>query len=601
VNHEQFQTMLDELVAQSGVGQEVLGEVLARTSLRAPAETSRVEISEGNPAARRAIDQRRIPQGTVSKAVRALKEKGLLEDGEQLLWSPDRRTRAPLRLGSLYVIAGVKVARSSEHPRQVTTALLGLDGSRVLGTTHGTATCWEQVAELIHQHVTSLKNAADQDRAACGLEPLRMFGVGIEVDSPVNNGEVIPHRSDGSRPPVQLAAALRRLFDAATRSGQPIPVVVENDVNALAVLAIHQIRYTEPDLVVAGVFDEGVGGGLVMDGRLRRGGNGRAMEIGHLTVGLPSSHEGSPDIQGSGAGAGPARPSGFSAPCSCGHFAHVDTLATPSRIRAMLGDASLDQLGEIGPQHPEFRRARDVFSRGGAALGHALAHVLNTVDPSRIITYLPRVLAQPEPGTAAAAYLSAARQEVSRAFAADNQADYLTVRAFPAEPGHTELLGARAAAICVLESFIEHALRLDGCTTTLRRPAREPVFRDGQRERLTAGKGALGEAIFRAGGALSAALKLPGIMRITSDNSPARPYGHGCDLGHPRERRPAAGPGSRALSLIAPEMTSVTGSRVPGKTGTPARSITFLARILSPICSTASGSGRGRAAGHHHP
>ena len=50
MNHEQFQDMLDELVRQSGVGQEVLGEVLARTSLRAPEETSRVEISAGNPS-----------------------------------------------------------------------------------------------------------------------------------------------------------------------------------------------------------------------------------------------------------------------------------------------------------------------------------------------------------------------------------------------------------------------------------------------------------------------------------------------------------------------------------------------------------------------
>ena len=150
---------------------------------------------------------------------------------------------------------------------------------------------WDQVAQLIHQHVTTLKNACDQDRAGRRLQPLRMFGVGIEVGSPVSNGEVMPHPADGSRHPVRLAAALCRLFEADTSFGQPVPVLVENDVNALAVLAIHQIRYAEPDLVVVGVFDEGVGGGLVMDGRLRRGGNGRAMEIGHLPVGLPPGEE----------------------------------------------------------------------------------------------------------------------------------------------------------------------------------------------------------------------------------------------------------------------------------------------------------------------
>ena len=45
---------------------------------------------------------------------------------------------------------------------------------------------------------------------------------------------------------------------------------------------------------------------------------------------------------------------------------------------------------------------------------------------------------------------------------------------------------------------------------------------------------------------------------------------------------------SAAMTAAA---TSVTGSRVPGETGTPARSIRFLALILSPICSMAAGSG----------
>src|SRR6516164_22854 len=124
MQHDQFQDLLDALVKHSGVGQEVLGDVLARTSLRAPQETSRMEIAAGNPTARRPIDQRAIPQGTVSKAVKALKDKGFVEDGEKLLWSPDGRTLSPLRLGSLYAMAGVKVVQAGQRPRHVTTALL---------------------------------------------------------------------------------------------------------------------------------------------------------------------------------------------------------------------------------------------------------------------------------------------------------------------------------------------------------------------------------------------------------------------------------------------------------------------------------------------
>ena len=470
MNHEQFQAMLDKLVEKAGVGQEVLGEVLARVSLKAPEETSRIAIAAGNPTARRPVDQGEIPQGTVSKAVKALKVEGLLADGERSLLSPDGRPLAPLRLGSRYAIAGVKVTQSNEQPMQVTTALLGLDGSRILEPTLGRVDRWDRAAELIHHHVAALKSAGDQKRAAHGLEPLRMLGVGIEVGSPVYNGKVMPHLSDGSAPPVPLAAWLQRLFEADPSFDQPVPVIVENDVNALAVLAIHQARYAEPDLVVVGVFDEGVGGGLIMDSRLRRGGNGRAMEIGHLAVGFaPGQQEQQPVPPEPALEAASAGLPNFYTRCSCGHFGHVDTLAPPRRIQGMLGNLPLDQLGEIDSRDPGFKRAQAVFARSGAALGRALAHVSNTVNPSSIIAYLPSPLAEPKPDTAAAAYHRAVHQEVTSAFAAGNNGDYLKIRALPTKPEDLALRGARAAAVCVLESFIEHALRLDGCTTTLRR------------------------------------------------------------------------------------------------------------------------------------
>ena len=459
MNHEQFQDMLDELVRQSGVGQEVLGDVLARTSLRAPEETSRVEIAAGNPTARRAVDQRAIPQATVSKAVKALKDMGLLEDGEKLLWSPDGRTLSPLRLGSRYAMAGVKVVPEREQPRHVTTALLGLDSSRVLNTAHDPACSWDQVADLIHQHVTSLKNACDQDRASRGLPPLQILGVGVEVAAPVYNGQVMPLSRDRSRHPVPLADKLHRLFEADPGFGAPVPVITENDVNALAVLAIHQIHYAVPDLVVVSVFDEGVGGGLVMTGRLRRGGNGRAMEIGHLAAGFPLGQD----------PYSPSAGTGFETRCLCGQVGHVDTLAPPRRIVEQFGGGTLEQIGQIKAADPEFQRAQEIFTRSGAALGRALAHVSNTVNPSRIIMYLPAALAEPGPDTAAAAYLAAVRQELTSAFAAPDQPDYLRIRAFPANPQDAALLGAQAAAVCVLESFIEHALRLDGCKTASRR------------------------------------------------------------------------------------------------------------------------------------
>ena len=326
--------------------------------------------------------------------------------------SPDGRPLLPLRLGSSYAIAGVNdhavrraaqaghhgAARTGRHPRSL----------RHQRTT--AADRWDQATELIHRHVASLKRACDQDRAARGLKPLRMLGVGIEVGSPVYNGEVMPHLSDGSAPPVALAAALHRLFEADPDFGQAVPVIVENDVNALAVLAIHQAHYAEPDLVVVGVFDEGVGGGLVMDGRLRRGGNGRAMEIGHLAVGFPpGQQERQPDPQEPGRGAR-RQGSPISAPDA---GAATSGMSTPSHRRAASRECSATSpwtsSARSSSRDPRFKEAQDVFARSGAALGRALAHVSNTVNPSRIITYLPAPLAEPKPDTAAAAYRSAMR------------------------------------------------------------------------------------------------------------------------------------------------------------------------------------------------
>jgi hypothetical protein len=38
-------------------------------------------------------------------------------------------------------------------------------------------------------------------------------------------------------------------------------------------------------------------------------------------------------------------------------------------------------MSQISARDPEYRQAQEVFTHGGAALGRALAHVTNTVNP----------------------------------------------------------------------------------------------------------------------------------------------------------------------------------------------------------------------------
>ena len=245
-------------------------------------------------------------------------------------------------------------------------------------------------------------------------------------------------------------------------------MIVENDVNALAVLAIHEVHYTDRDLVVVGVFDEGVGGGLVMGhGGLRRG-DGRAMEIGHLAVGFPPGQDPEQNLPtGSRTGYVPAA-TGFRARCSCGQLGHVQSpSATPSRVEAFDG-GTLEQISQIdarghGVQASTGRiRAWRCRPRpAGACQQHRQPEQGNHAN-------LPPSLAAAEhkPHTAGAG--SHCRQ--NRDHPAWAVMSPITVGSAPSPPASrmprcwsTSRSGVRA------KSFIEHALRLYGCKPGPRR------------------------------------------------------------------------------------------------------------------------------------
>jgi glucokinase len=69
-----------------------------------------------------------------------------------------------------------------------------------------------------------------------------------------------------------------------------LPVYVENDASCAALAeAFHNGRMAVPHLVMFTV-GTGVGGGLVLNGRLYRGATGAASEVGHTLIGLDLEH-----------------------------------------------------------------------------------------------------------------------------------------------------------------------------------------------------------------------------------------------------------------------------------------------------------------------
>ena len=104
-------------------------------------------------------------------------------------------------------------------------------------------------------------------------------GLGIGVPSTVDQ------RSGRAVASVNIPLAGVDLRDRlAERFG--VPVMVENDANAAA-LAEHRLgagRGTRHMVMLT--LGTGVGGGLVLDGRLYRGAIGAAAELGHVTIDL---------------------------------------------------------------------------------------------------------------------------------------------------------------------------------------------------------------------------------------------------------------------------------------------------------------------------
>jgi predicted NBD/HSP70 family sugar kinase len=153
---------------------------------------------------------------------------------------------------------------------------------------------------------------------------------------------------------------------AVLRNALGVPVLVENDVNTLAVAERLYGAGREHGSYLVITIGRGVGCGIVVDGAVYRGASGGAGEIGHVPITLD----------------GPL--------CGCG---------LRGCLEAHVGDDALVRTGinrgvlEPGDTASELRQAaddgddvaREIYREAGAILGRALAGVVHTVDPEVIV------------------------------------------------------------------------------------------------------------------------------------------------------------------------------------------------------------------------
>ncbi len=198
-----------------------------------------------------------------------------------------------------------------------------------------------------------------------------------------------------------------------------LPVVIENDVNSLALAEQWFGAGRDTDSFALVTVGSGVGGAIVVDGTLLHGFSGAAGELGHNIVDP----------------AGPA--------CHCGKRGCVETYASDGAILSVIGSGrggippgSLAEALELAQSGDEV--ARQAFARAGRALGQGLSGLVNLLNP-------PLVVLSGEGISASDMFMDALGNELTRgSFSTAAEDCRLVVRPLPDE---TWARGAAAAML----------------------------------------------------------------------------------------------------------------------------------------------------------
>jgi len=222
----------------------------------------------------------------------------------------------------------------------VTRAVLAVD----IGSTKVAAAVVDEDGQVLRTAVRPTPQGPDGEEVFAALldavravEPDGVVACGVGSIGPMTlHGQTVsPINTPGWRSGFPL---LPRLTEALR-----MPVTVDNDAKALAVGEAWKGAGRGAGSFLAMVVSTGVGGGLVVDGRLLDGVQGNAGHVGHVVV-VPGG-----------------------SPCGCGGRGCLEAEISGTGIRRRTGLDARD----VGP---------DEVQRAGRLLGEALASVVNLLD-----------------------------------------------------------------------------------------------------------------------------------------------------------------------------------------------------------------------------
>lgn len=307
--------------------------------IRSGVATTRPELARLTGLSRSAVTQR----------VGALIDAGLVGENE-----PTESTggRPPTRL-HFHAESGVVLAADLgvTHGRLAVSSLDGAILSELAADKPialGPDVILDWVADRFADLLREAGRSADDVRGiGVGLPGPVEFSAGRAVSPPIMPGW------DG----VDIPPRLQRQF--------PVPVLVDNDVNIMAVGEYAARWRDRADDLLFVKIGTGIGCGIIIGGDIHRGAQGAAGDIGHIQI------EGHADVA-----------------CHCGNFGCVEAVAG--------GAVLAGRMRKLGYDCPDARAFSQIAQGGnadatrlvreaGRAIGEVLAGVVNSLNPAVIV------------------------------------------------------------------------------------------------------------------------------------------------------------------------------------------------------------------------
>ena len=222
----------------------------------------------------------------------------------------------------------------------------------------------ENGGEAILPDIAAAANAKMEEK---GIAKEEVAGLGIGIPGPIDEEGVVPHTANLGWGYKEVSKELSELTGLPCKGG--------NDANVAALGEMWKGGAAGYKNVVMVTLGTGVGGGIIIGGKILTGSNGAGGEIGHLHV--------DDNIPGQ---------------CGCGNKGCLEQVASATGITNLANQAlaasdkpSMLREGEVSAKtvfdavKADDELAKEIAERFGKYLGTALANITAVTDPHAIV------------------------------------------------------------------------------------------------------------------------------------------------------------------------------------------------------------------------